>query len=191
MERPFLFRLLDLLFRFMRAFSYILSGIAFDTRRYEPAVWMEAPANPHDAPRTPRIVIADDFETLRQGLKSILGSAICGEAENGQEAIQRVLELHPDMVILDWTMPVMGGLEAARTIRSLAPEIKIVVFSLHNANAIREEALKAGADVFLHKTTKVDDLLETIADLLRPMGLDLSMAFQSGSDAKSRPAAAR
>jgi NarL family two-component system response regulator LiaR len=48
----------------------------------------------------PRIVIADDFEMLRRGLKSLLGTAICGEAENGQQAVERVMELRPDIVIL-------------------------------------------------------------------------------------------
>ena len=146
---------------------------------------------PADLPsRKPRIVIADDFETLRRGLRSIFGSAICGEAENGQEAIQRVLELHPDLVILDWAMPVMSGLEAAKAIRGLGLPIKIVVFSLHNSNVIQQQALQAGADVFLHKTTKVDDLVQTIADLLRPMGLDLSLALHGESDGNSRSARA-
>ena len=121
--------------------------------------------------RNPRIVIADDFETLRRGLRSLLGSAVCGEAKNGQEAIQRVLELRPNLVILDWTMPVMSGLEALKAIRSLAPETKILVFSLHSEDAVKEEALRAGADAFLHKTTTGDTILKTIAALLPGMSL--------------------
>ena len=122
-------------------------------------------ANPAP-PRQPRIVIADDFETLRRGLKSLLGTAICGEAENGQEAVKRVMELRPDIIILDLTMPVMNGLQAARMIRSSAPETKIMVFSLHDANEVREEALKAGADVFLHKTATGEDILKAITALM-------------------------
>src|ERR1700741_5631175 len=86
--------------------------------------------------RQPRIVIADDFETLRRGLKSLLGTAVCGEAENGQKAVEKVKELRPDIVILDWTMTVMNGLQAARAIRAFAPETKIIVFSLHNENTV-------------------------------------------------------
>jgi DNA-binding NarL/FixJ family response regulator len=113
-----------------------------------------------------RIVIADDFEMLRRGLKSLLGPAICGEAENGQQAVEKVMELRPDLIILDWTMPVMNGLQAARMIRSLAPETKIMVFSLHDGNAVRDEALQAGADVFLHKTATGEDILKAITALM-------------------------
>ena len=129
---------------------------------------MEKPVQQANAvsSRPPRIVIADDFEMLRRGLKSLLGSAICGEAENGQQAVERVMELRPDIIILDWTMPVMGGLQAARMIRSLAPETKIIVFSLHDGNAVKEEALQAGADVFLHKTAVGEEIINTIAALM-------------------------
>jgi DNA-binding NarL/FixJ family response regulator len=116
--------------------------------------------------RQSRIVIADDFEMLRRGLKSLLGTAICGEAENGQQAVERVMELRPDLVILDWTMPVINGLQAAQMIRRFAPKTKIIVFSLHDANAVREEALRAGADVFLHKTASGEEILKTIAALI-------------------------
>lgn len=120
----------------------------------------------HARSRRPRIVIADDFETLRRGLKSLLGSMICGEAENGQQAVEKVLELHPDIIILDLTMPVMNGLEAARRIRSQAPKTKIIVFSLHDGNAAKEEALQAGADAFLHKTALGEEILKTIAAVM-------------------------
>ena len=116
--------------------------------------------------RQPRIVIADDFETLRRGLKNLLGPAICGEAENGQQAVERVVELRPDIIILDWTMPVMNGLQAARMIRSFAPETKIIMLSLHDGNTVREEALQAGADVFLHKTATGEDILKAISAVM-------------------------
>jgi DNA-binding NarL/FixJ family response regulator len=117
--------------------------------------------------RQPRIVIADDFEMLRRGLKSLLGPAICGEAENGQQAVERVMELRPDIIMLDWTMPVMNGLQAARMIRRFAPETKIIVFSLHDGNTVKEEALQAGADIFLHKTATGEDILKAIAAVMR------------------------
>jgi DNA-binding NarL/FixJ family response regulator len=76
------------------------------------------------------------------------------------------MELRPDMVIVDWTMPVMNGLQAAKMIRSFAPETKIIVFSLHDGNTVREEALRAGADVFLHKTVTGEEIQKTIAALI-------------------------
>jgi len=116
--------------------------------------------------RQPRIVIADDFETLRRGLKSLLGTAVCGEAENGKKAVEKVKELRPDIVILDWTMPVMNGLQAARAIRAFAPETKIIVFSLHDENTARQEALQAGADLFLHKTATGEQIVNAIAAVM-------------------------
>jgi DNA-binding NarL/FixJ family response regulator len=117
--------------------------------------------------RKPRIVIADDFEMLRGGLRSLLGSAVCGEAENGQQAVEKVTELQPDLIILDWTMPVMNGLQAASMIRRIAPKTKIMVFSMHDGNTMREEVLRAGADAFLHKTATSDEILKTIAKLMQ------------------------
>jgi DNA-binding NarL/FixJ family response regulator len=135
--------------------------------------------------RGARIVIADDFEMLRRGLKSLLGSAVCGEAENGQEAIQRVRELHPDLIILDWGMPVMNGFEAAKAIRCLAPQTRILVFSLHDERAIKEQALAAGADAFLHKTTRGEEILKTIEELLAPRRLSATKAPQTTTSARS------
>jgi DNA-binding NarL/FixJ family response regulator len=82
-----------------------------------------------------------------------------------------VLELHPDLVILDWGMPVMSGWEAAKAIRRLAPNVKILVFSLHDEMAVKEHALAAGADAFLHKTARSDDILRAIERLLAPLAL--------------------
>jgi DNA-binding NarL/FixJ family response regulator len=146
---------------------YRIMGIA-NRPSYEYPGEVEKPAQQPSpvAFRQPRILIADDFETLRRGLKCLLGPAICGEAENGLQAVERVMELRPDIVILDWTMPVMNGLQAAQIIRSFAPETKIIVFSLHDGNTVREEALRAGADVFLHKTATGEEILKTIAALI-------------------------
>lgn len=129
---------------------------------------MEKPTQLADSlpSRWPRIVIADDFEAVRVGLKSLLGSAVCGEAENGQQAIERVLELRPDLLILDWTMPVMNGLQATQAIRNLAPQTKILVFSLHDGNAVRDEAFRAGAHAFVHKSATGEDILKAIAALM-------------------------
>jgi DNA-binding NarL/FixJ family response regulator len=88
-------------------------------------------------------------------------------ASNGEEAVERVLELKPDLVILDVTMPVLNGLQAARKIRSIAPRVKILILSMHDSPQLASEALRLGADAYLIKSGPQVQLLETIANLLR------------------------
>jgi DNA-binding NarL/FixJ family response regulator len=117
-----------------------------------------------------RILLADDHEIVRKGIKSLLDGQfpweVCGEAENGREAVEKVDELHPDLVILDLSMPLLNGIEAAREIRRRAPNVKIVIFSMHDSARIAEEAKNAGADAYLAKTAHFSDLQKTIANLL-------------------------
>jgi DNA-binding NarL/FixJ family response regulator len=117
-----------------------------------------------------RILLADDHQLIRKGLRAIIEGnkdwLVCGEAENGQEAIERTLELQPDLIILDVTMPVLNGLQAARQIRELAPATKILILSMHDSPQLANEAVRVGADGYLTKTGARGDLLDTIAALL-------------------------
>jgi len=87
------------------------------------------------ATRTVKILVADDHEVMRLGIRNLLESrrdwTICAEAANGQEAIEKARECLPDVIIMDITMPTMNGLEAARHIAETHPEIPIILFSLH------------------------------------------------------------
>jgi DNA-binding NarL/FixJ family response regulator len=129
-------------------------------------------ARGHGSPENPmaRILLADDHELIRKGLRAIIEGnkdwLVCGEAENGQEAIERTLELQPDLIILDVTMPVLNGLQAARQIRELAPATKILMLSMHDSPQLANEAVRVGADGYLTKTGARGDLLDTIAALL-------------------------
>jgi DNA-binding NarL/FixJ family response regulator len=118
-----------------------------------------------------RILLADDHELIRKGLRAIIEGnkdwLICGEATNGQEAIERTLELQPDLIILDVTMPVLNGLQAARQIRERAPATKILMLSMHDSPQLANEAVRVGADGYLTKTGARGDLLDTIAALLK------------------------
>lgn len=118
-----------------------------------------------------RLLLVDDFEIVRAGLRDMLSEhkdwEICGEAENGQVAIQKVAELQPDLVFMDVNMPVMNGLEATRQIRNIAPNTKIVMFSMYDSTTLAEEAKGAGADVYLPKSASLEVLEETIDSLLR------------------------
>jgi DNA-binding NarL/FixJ family response regulator len=116
-----------------------------------------------------RVIIADDHAWIRQGVRSIFQTrlewTVCGEAANGQEAIDLVQRLRPELVVLDISMPVMNGLQAAKAIRSSVPETKIVILSMHDSRHARQEALKAGADGYVIKTAEPAELFETIESL--------------------------
>jgi DNA-binding NarL/FixJ family response regulator len=120
---------------------------------------------------TARILLADDFEIVRRGLRTLLegppGWEICGEACDGQEAVEKTLELKPDLVVLDISLPIMNGIEAARRIRSLAPGTKIVLYSMHSSAQLMKQSKEAGADAYLTKGTAADELRNTIAALLQ------------------------
>lgn len=88
-----------------------------------------------------RLLLVDDSDFVRAGLRSIFVSRndwqICGEAADGLTAIAKVLELAPDVVILDMAMPVMNGFVAAKAIRRLAPSTKIILFSQEKCDFLR------------------------------------------------------
>jgi len=94
-----------------------------------------------DMATTTRILIADDHEVMRLGIRNLLESRpewnICGEASNGQEAVNKALQCEPDVIIMDITMPTMNGLEAARIITESRPDIPIILFSLHLSPDVR------------------------------------------------------
>jgi two-component system, NarL family, nitrate/nitrite response regulator NarL len=117
-----------------------------------------------------RILLADDFEIVRRGIRALLegpaGWEICGEAANVQEAIEKTRELKPDVIVLDVSMPIMNGIEAARQIHDFAPATKIVIFSVHSSTHLIEQAKEAGADACLTKDAAAKELRNTIAALL-------------------------
>jgi DNA-binding NarL/FixJ family response regulator len=117
-----------------------------------------------------RILVVDDHELMRRGVKSLIFEnnlgEICGEAENGEDAIAKVQELKPDLVILDVSMPVMNGLEAARHIRRVAPSIKILILTMHDSSQIASAAKEAGADGFLVKSDAAAKLVGSVKNLL-------------------------
>jgi CheY-like chemotaxis protein len=116
-----------------------------------------------------RVLIADDHEAVRRGLKSaILGAGwiVCGEATNGREAIALARELGPDIVVLDISMPVMGGLEAAPLILKAAPKAKVVAFTMHESQQIKNEVARIGVHGLAVKSAPLSQLLQTIQSVL-------------------------
>lgn len=115
-----------------------------------------------------RILVVDDHAVVRQGIQTLMGGQyqICGEAENGLEAIQKTKELQPDLVILDVNMPVMNGLDAAREIRRLCPLTQILILSLHDTEQLERDAKSAGADAALSKSKAPRELRRILEQLL-------------------------
>jgi CheY-like chemotaxis protein len=112
------------------------------------------------------VVVADDEYDVRALLGITLGLEhdfiVVGEAADGKEAVVLVESQHPDAVILDLMMPVMGGMEAIPEIRHRCPLTKIVVFSALSAAQAETEALAKGADAYVEKTRVVEDLTDTL-----------------------------
>ena len=109
------------------------------------------------------VLIVDDNTMIRSSLRSwIEGNAdfqVCGEAENGMVAVQKVEEMHPDIVILDLQMPVMDGLEAARKISNIAPDTAMVMFTMHPSRELLKVAQAVGVRDVVSKTDRLSDHL--------------------------------
>jgi PAS domain S-box-containing protein len=123
------------------------------------------------ANRKRRILIADDHEMLRRGVRNMLQTQrdleICGEATDGRDAIDKVKTLLPDLVILDINMPVLNGLAAVRQILRNSPQTKILVFSVHDSEQTKRDISAAGAHGFISKGKDAQDLLRIVREVLQ------------------------
>jgi DNA-binding NarL/FixJ family response regulator len=118
---------------------------------------------------TVKVVLVDDHTVVRSGLRRLLEShksiEIVAEADTGEMAYQLFGEVGPDVVLMDISMPGMGGLEAAKRILQRYPHAKIVIFSMHEAVSFAAQALKAGVKGYVTKTGVADDLLQAVLDV--------------------------
>jgi DNA-binding NarL/FixJ family response regulator len=117
-----------------------------------------------------RILLVDDFERWRRLVASLLQKCpewlIVGEASDGLEAIQKVEELRPDLIVLDLGLPKLNGIEAARQIRKLNPESKIIFLSQESSVEVVQAALSVGAQGYVVKTRVRSDLLAAVEAVL-------------------------
>lgn len=113
-----------------------------------------------------KIILAEDHTLVRQGLRSLLEQntdfKVVGEADNGREAVERAIRLKPDVVVMDYSMPELNGLEATRQISSRNPGIKILILTRHTNKEYIDNILKAGASGFLVKRSAAEELVRAI-----------------------------
>jgi DNA-binding NarL/FixJ family response regulator len=115
------------------------------------------------------ILIVDDNPQIRKIIRSVLEDAdcaVCGEAVNGQDGIEKAARLHPDLVILDLAMPVMNGLEAARVLTKTMPGVILVLLTNHTNELVESEARAAGIKAVLSKEDGIKKLAELCSDLI-------------------------
>jgi DNA-binding NarL/FixJ family response regulator len=116
-----------------------------------------------------RILIADDHDVIRSGLRSILEAhpnwEVVAEASDGKEAILKAIETMPDIAVLDYSLPLVNGVEATRQIRARLPKTEVLMFTMHDNEALIEELLKAGARGYLLKSDANRLLIAAIESL--------------------------
>ncbi len=119
------------------------------------------------------VLIVDDVEIIRRAICELFTSEadfdVCGEAANGQEAIERAQEFHPDLIVRDLSMPVMNGIDAARVLKTLMPAVPLIIFSEYSDVFSEEEARAAGVSALVSKSEHMSVLLEKARALLYPM----------------------
>lgn len=115
------------------------------------------------------VLIIDDNALVRTHLRKYFESAedwqVCGEANNGQEGIEKAQQCHPDCIILDLSMPVMNGIEAAKVLKKLMPEVPLIMFTSFITHRLEAEAFAAGIWRVMGKEESLSQLLSTARSL--------------------------
>jgi DNA-binding NarL/FixJ family response regulator len=119
-----------------------------------------------------RVMIVDDHAFIRRGVQGILKDfpqwELCGEADNGNDAVRLARELKPDAIVMDVSMPGLNGVEATRAIRKENNGVKIVLLTLHESQELVRSAFRAGVDGYLLKTDAEQDLMNALETVFRP-----------------------
>ena len=119
-----------------------------------------------DSPSHLRILLADDHVTVRHGLKLLIDGQpdmkVVSEAGDGQTAVQQALDVKPDVVVMDISMPGMNGLVATRTLKKLQPDAAIITLTRHSDDAYLQELLRAGVSAYVLKQSAPTELIQAI-----------------------------
>lgn len=118
-----------------------------------------------------RILIADDHGVIRAGLRALLSGLpeleVVGEAEDGRDTLRRAMELKPNIVIMDLSMPEIGGVEATRQLSRIAPDIRVLILTVHEDESLLKEVIRAGAAGYIIKRAVEDELIHAIRVVAR------------------------
>src|ERR1700756_832210 len=118
-----------------------------------------------------RLLIVDDHEVVQRGIRSLLADynrwEVCGEAVDGQDAVDKARQLKPDLIVMDVSMPRLNGLEATRQVRSILRDCEVLVLSQHESREMARQALKAGARGYVVKSSISRDLISAVAKASR------------------------
>ena len=117
----------------------------------------------------PRVLLADDHTLMLEGLRRLLEDQceLVGSVEDGRALVEAAQRLHPDVILLDISMPLLNGLEAARHIRELVPESKLIFLTMHADPTYASEAFRAGASGYLLKRSAASELADAISVVLK------------------------
>jgi two-component system response regulator NreC len=148
-----------------------------------------------------RLLLADDHHIVRQALRGLLeaaGHEVIGEASDGHEALKLARTLNPDIAVLDLSMPLLNGVDAAREMRRLSPGIRTILLTMYTDRGYVLQALRAGARGYVLKTQAAEDLISAIREILRgetylSPGVAASVvdAFLENTDETADPLTAR
>ena len=148
-----------------------------------------------------RLLLADDHHIVRQALRGLLeaaGHEVIGEASDGHEALKLARTLNPDIAVLDLSMPLLNGVDAAREMRRLSPGIRTILLTMYTDKGYVLQALRAGARGYVLKTQAAEDLISAIHEILRgetylSPGVAASVvdAFLENTDETADPLTAR
>jgi two-component system response regulator NreC len=118
-----------------------------------------------------RILITDDHGVIRAGLRALLSGLpeieVVGEAVDGRETLRKAVELNPDIVIMDLSMPGMGGVEATAQLAKLAPNVRVLILTVHEEESLLKEVIRAGAAGYIIKRAVEDELIHAVRVVAR------------------------
>lgn len=127
-----------------------------------------------------KVFLVEDHEIVRQGIKVLLENSseteIIGEASNGEEALRKLNHVKPDVLLMDLNMPVMNGIECTKRVKQYFPDIKVLVLSMHDHESYLIDMLEAGADGYVLKNAKSDELIFAIKKVVNG-GMYMSSEF--------------